>query len=102
MISLEDYDTVRIVAVTIDYENIDYEYDDVFRVHSDDFQAYTTDGESLERINQQSSQDAIGKDRTASTQIYFEYPEGVDEIDTLELDFTKSNQLLATFELPVD
>lgn len=100
MVGLDDYNTDRIVAISIDYENIGI--DDGYRPSTHDFQAYTKDGVGLNRISQQSGQDAISPGRKATTQIYFDFPEDVEELESIELDFLDYGNVLATFDVPVE
>jgi len=100
MVGLDEYNTDRIVAISIDYENVAYEGG--FRPSTHDFQAYTKDGKALERINQQSGQDPISEGRKATTQIYFSFPDNDDDLGNIELDYLDYGNVLATFDLLVE
>lgn len=96
----EEYNTARMVAIQINYENINYP--DIFGINTHEFPVYTTDGQAFERISQQFGQDEVTQEHSAEAQIYFKYPEGIDEVDSIEMDYTPKNEVLATFELLVD
>lgn len=99
MIYLDDYDTSKMVALTIEYENI--ALDNSFLPSASDFQAFTIDGKLLKRVDQQDGQDQVTQGRTGVTKIFFELPILGQEFNELELDFVPSNENLATFDIPV-
>lgn len=99
MISMDEYDTDNIVAVTIEYSNI--AYGETYMPYTSDFQAYTIDGEALTQVQQQTGQDAVAEGRTGTTTMYWELPEN-EEISEIELDFMTYDSVLATFELPIE
>lgn len=98
MISLDNYDTTKMVAVTIDYTNV--AMSSPFLPNASYFQAFTKDGKALVQVNQQNGQDAVGTGRTGTTQIFFELPVPGDQFDQMEMDFVVQSKI-ATFDLPI-
>lgn len=98
MISLEDYDTKKMVAVKIEYTNV--ALDEPFLPYAQYFQAYDQDGKALVQVNQQNGQDAVPVGRTGVTQLFWELPVEGDSFDKFEIDFVPSDRV-ATFELNV-
>lgn len=101
MIGLDDYDTTKMIAIEIEYTNVDFPEN--FLPSSYDFQAYDDNGKSLERVSQQDGQDEVSKGRTAKTKIFFETTTDGSNVNHIELDYTPSgsSQKIATFDLTV-
>lgn len=99
MISLDTYDTSKMVSVTFEYTNV--AYGEAFLPHAQYFQAFTKDGKSLERVNQQDGQDMVTEGRTGTTKLFWELPIDGSQFDEIEIDFVPSNEKVATFKLPV-
>lgn len=98
MVSLEDYDTTKMIAVTIEYTNVAIE--EPFFPYSNYFQAYDKDGSALTQVNQQHGHDAVAIGRTGKTQIFWELPINGNEFNEVEIDFVPQ-QKVATFDLKV-
>ena len=98
MISMDDYDTSKMIAITIEYTNVDM--DDPYIPSTYDFQAYDKDGNALGETMQQSGQDRVAKGRSGKTQIYFETSENAAELNEIEIDFVPDDRL-ATFDVEV-
>ena len=101
MIGLDDYDTTKMIAIEIEYTNVDFPEN--FLPSSYDFQAYSDNGKSLERVSQQDGQDEVSKGRTGKTKIFFKTETDGTQINHIELDYTPSgsSEKIATFDLTV-
>ncbi|MGL9945690.1 hypothetical protein IGJ63_000799 [Enterococcus sp. DIV1375a] len=100
MISLDNYDTTKMVAVTIEYTNV--AMDDNFLPYSSYFQAFSDDGQKLEQVNQQNGQDAVSMGRTGKTQLFWELPVEGSQFNHMEIDFVPSDKKVATFDINVN
>lgn len=99
MVSLDDYDTTKMISVTIDYKNI--AMPEAFLPHSGNFQAFDKDGKSLKRVNQQNGQDSVTEGRTGTTKIFFELPIDGNDFSKVEIEFVPGTEKVATFDLDV-
>lgn len=99
MNELENYDTKQMLAVKIEYKNI--EMDTPFLPYAQSFQAYSKDGERLTAVNQQRGQDEVPKGKSGTTQIFWMLPVSGDKFDNVEIDFVSGDQRIATFDLKV-
>ncbi|MBO0452067.1 hypothetical protein [Candidatus Enterococcus murrayae] len=99
MIELENYDTEKMLAVKIEYKNIDM--DTPFFPYAQSFQAFSKDGNRLTAVNQQRGQDEVPKGKKGITQIFWKLPIGGDKFDKVEIDFVSGEQRVATFDLKV-
>lgn len=98
MIELDNYDTSKMIAVTIEYTNVDLDetfYPDLYM-----FQAYDKNDKAFGQVDQQLGQNAVAKGRTNKTQIFFETPQKAEKVDYLAIDFVP-NDRLATFDVKV-
>lgn len=98
MISLDDYNTEKMIAVKIDYTNV--AMDEPFLPHSNYFQAYDKSGKALKQVNQQNGQDAVAIGRTGTTQLFWELNEDGNNFNEVEIDFI-TDKKLGTFDLNV-
>lgn len=98
MISLDDYNTKKMIAVKIDYTNV--AMDEPFLPHSNYFQAYDKNGKALKQVNQQNGQDAVAIGRTGTTQLFWELNEDGNNFNEVEIDFI-TDKKLGTFDLNV-
>ena len=99
MISMDDYDTTKMVAVKIEYTNVALEEN--FLPHASYFQAFSEDGKALEQVGQQSGQDAVSIGRTGTTQLYWELPVDGNQVNHIEIDFVPGTTKVDTFSLDV-
>ncbi|EGP5619474.1 hypothetical protein DUC53_001673 [Enterococcus faecium] len=99
MISLDSYDTSKMVAVTIEYTNV--AMDDNFLPYANYFQAFSDDGQKLEQVDQQNGQDAVSIGRTGKTQLFWELPVEGAQFNHMEIDFVPSSKKVATFDINV-
>ena len=99
MNELENYDTKHMLAVKIEYKNI--EMDTPFLPYAQSFQAYSKDGKRLTAVNQQRGQDEVPKGKSGITQIFWKLPVSGDKFDSVEIDFVSGDQRIATFDLKV-
>lgn len=99
MISLDQYDTSRMIAVTIDYSNIDL--DDTFLPIASDFIAYDENGKALTQVNQQDGQDRIGKGRASSTKLFWETTDDPANINSIEIDYEFAYGKTESYEIEV-
>ena len=99
MRELENYNIERMVAVTIEYKNIDM--DTPFLPYSQSFQAFSKDGKRLTPVNQQKGQDEVPKGKSSTTQIFWELPVIGSDFNEVEIDFVSGDQRVATFALNV-
>lgn len=99
MISLDRYDTSKMVAVTIEYTNV--AMDDNFLPYAQYFQAFSDDGQKLEQVEQQNGQDAVSIGRTGKTQLFWELPVEGAQFNHMEIDFVPSSKKVATFDINV-
>ncbi|MFS7423694.1 hypothetical protein AB6878_12975 [Carnobacterium maltaromaticum] len=100
MISLEEYDTNKMVAVTIQYKNLNLE--EPFLPSGSEFTAYDRNSIALTPVNQQNGQDKIAIGRTANTTIFFELPIDGNEFNEMEIDYTPyGTNFTTTFAVPV-
>lgn len=99
MISLDSYDTSKMVAVTIEYTNV--AMDDNFLPYANYFQAFSDDGQKLEQVDQQNGQDAVSIGRTGKTQLFWELPVEEAQFNHMEIDFVPSSKKVATFDINV-
>ncbi|MBU5362876.1 hypothetical protein KQI58_17640 [Enterococcus raffinosus] len=99
MIELENYDTKQMLAVKIEYSNINM--DTPFLPYAQSFQAYSKKGERLEAINQQRGQNEVPKGKSGTTQIFWKLPVDGEKFDNVEIDFVSGEQRVATFDLNV-
>lgn len=97
MNELENYDTKRMIAVKIEYKNVDM--DTPFFPYAQSFQAYSKDGKRLTQVNQQIGQDEVPKGKTGITQIFWKLPIKGTDFNKFEIDFVSENQRVATFDL---
>lgn len=96
----DEYDLSRAIAIDIEYKNI--AYGESFLPFSDNFQVFSADGgEPFERIDQQDGQDYVNEGRSGTTQIYFYYPEGIDNVDEVEIDYSHQGNYIGTFNTEV-
>lgn len=99
MVNLDTYDTSKMVAVTIEYKNVDM--DEAFLPHASYFQAFDSNGSSLEQVNQQSGQDEVAVGRTGKTTLYWELSEAPEQFNQMEIDFIPNSEKIATFDISV-
>ncbi|WP_261321821.1 hypothetical protein [Enterococcus raffinosus] len=99
MQELENYNVERMVAVKIEYKNIDM--DAPFLPYAQSFQAYSKDGKRLTPVNQQKGQDEVPKGKSGTTQIYWKLPVEGSEFNEFEIDFVSGDQRVAIFDLKV-
>lgn len=99
MIELENYDTKKMLAVKIEYKNIDM--DTPFLPYAQSFHAFSKDGKRLTAVNQQRGQDEVPKGKAGTTQIFWKLPVSGDKFDKVEIDFVSGEQRVATFDLKV-
>lgn len=98
MISLDEYDTTKMIAVTIEFTNV--ALGEPFYPYAQYFNAYAKDGTPLERVSQQNGQDAAAEGRSGKTQIFFELPILGTEFNEVEIDFVPQD-VAASFDLTV-
>lgn len=98
MVSLDDYDTTKMIAVKIEYNNV--AMDEPFLPYASDFQAYGKDGSPLNQVSQQSGQDSVPVGRKGVTQLFWELPVSGNEFDRVEIDYVPYEKI-ATFDLEV-
>lgn len=101
MKSAPDFDTSKMIAISIEYTNI--AYGNSYLPHAQYFQAYTKDGKTLERLDSQSGQDAVADGRSGSTTIYFKSTDQTSTLNEIEMDFMSNDNSgkLCTFNLTV-
>lgn len=99
MISLDDFDTTKMVAVKIEYTNV--AMDENFLPYADYFQAFSDDGKALTQVSQQNGQDAVSIGRTGTTQLFWELPVDGSQFSHMEIDFVPSTTKVATFSIDV-
>ncbi|EGP5244447.1 hypothetical protein [Enterococcus faecium] len=99
MISMDSYDTTKMIAVKIEYTNVALEEN--FLPYAQYFQAFSDDGKSLTQVNQQNGQEAVGIGRTGTTQLFWELPVDGNQFNHVEIDFVPSTTKVATFSLDV-
>ncbi|TLQ07085.1 hypothetical protein FEZ48_07475 [Marinilactibacillus psychrotolerans] len=96
----DEYDLNKAIAVTIEYSNL--AYGATFAPSTHDFQIFNaSDGAPFERISQQSGGDEVTEGRSGTTQIYFYYPEGIDNVDEVEIDYSNQGNYIGTFNTEV-
>lgn len=98
MINLDNYDTNKMVAVTIEYTNV--AIPSPFLVLASYFQAFGKDGKALVQVDQQNGQDAVTEGRTGVTQLFWELPVNGNDFNQMEIDFVIDKKI-ATFILDV-
>lgn len=99
MINLDDYDTNKMVAVTIEYTNV--AYGEAFLPLSQYFQAFDKEGKKITKVNQQNGQDRVDEGRTGTTQLFWELPDEGSQFNELEIDFVPVDKKVGTFSIQV-
>lgn len=85
MISLPEYDTANMIAVTIDYKNVSLP--DPFYLGSNEFVAYDASGKAYQQVNQQTGQDAVAAGRGSTATMYWEVP-NAGSVNEIEIDYS--------------
>lgn len=99
MVSLDEYNTDQMIAVTIEYKNI--AMTEAFLPHASYFQAFDNEGKALTRVSQQNGQDSVTEGRTGVTKIFFELPVNGSEFSEVEIEFVPGTEKVAVFDLKV-
>ena len=99
--SVNNFDISKMIAISIEYTNV--AYGKGYLPDTYNFQAYSKDGKTLERVDQQDGQDRVPDGRTGTTTIFFKTNSESSSINQIELDFMDSSngKKLSTFDLPV-
>lgn len=85
MISLPEYDTANMVAVTVEFRNIALE--EPFYVSSGEFIAYDASGKAYQQVNQQTGQDSVAAGRSSTSTMYWEVP-NAGSVNEIEIDYS--------------
>lgn len=85
MISLPEYDTANMVAVTVEFRNIALE--EPFYVSSGEFIAYDASGKAYQQVSQQTGQDSVAAGRSSTSTMYWEVP-NAGSVNEIEIDYS--------------
>lgn len=85
MISLPEYDTANMVAVTVEFRNIALE--EPFYVSTGEFIAYDASGKAYQQVNQQTGQDSVAAGRSSTSTMYWEVP-NAGSVNEIEIDYS--------------
>lgn len=99
MISMDEFDTTKMIAVTIEYTNVSY--GEPFLPLSQYFQAFDKEGKKLTKVNQQNGQDRVDEGRTGTTQLFWELPVEGSQFNEVEIDFVPADKKVGTFSIQV-
>lgn len=101
MISMDDFDTTNMVAVTIEFRNI--ALDDPFYVNTGEFIAYDASGKAYQQTSQQEGQDSVAAGRGSTSTMYWEVPNasGVNEIEIDYSPYVAYGVAPTPFKVPV-
>ncbi|WP_270790220.1 hypothetical protein [Enterococcus diestrammenae] len=84
MISMDDFDTANMIAVTIEFRNI--ALDDPFNVNTGEFIAYDASGKAYQQTSQQEGQDSVAAGRGSTSTMYWEVP-NAGSVNEIEIDY---------------
>jgi len=85
MLSMDEYDTENMIAVTVEFKNIGYE--DRFYVTPSDFVAFDASGKAYEITMQQEGQDQLSAGRESTSTVYWKIP-NAQNVDEIEIDYS--------------
>lgn len=101
MVSLDEYDTMNMVAVKFEFKNINLKED--YGMNPAELTAYDASGKAYKIVNQQSGQDYVSSGRSSTSQFYWEVPNAAN-INEIEIDYSPSGSSdipKTTFKVPV-
>lgn len=102
MISMDDYDTENMIAITVEYKNLGL--DDKFYVNPADFVAFDASGKAYEITSQQEGQDSLSPGRGSQSTLYWLVPDA-QKVNEIEIDYSPMVLYGAptqTFKVPVE
>ncbi|MEQ7216781.1 hypothetical protein ABQD61_12925 [Enterococcus asini] len=85
MVSLPEYDTTNMIAVTVEFRNITLT--DPFSVSAGEFIAYDASGKAYQQVDQQDGMDSVAAGRGSTSTMFWEVP-NAGSVNEIEIDYT--------------